>query len=94
MLGGREVILGWDLGVATMRVGERAEFRLSPDYAYGKSGAGSAIPPQATLVFDIELLGIVNPSEIPKFAMIFGMLLVGLLLMYMSSGLTMADFRR
>ena len=56
-LGAREVILGWDIGVSTMKVGEIATFKLSPDYGYGGAGAGGVIPPHATLFFDVELLG-------------------------------------
>lgn len=55
-LGKREVITGWDKGVATMKVGERATFVLSPDYGYGAEGAGSDIPPNSVLVFDVEVL--------------------------------------
>eukprot|EP00457_Paulinella_chromatophora_P021975 gb/GEZN01024657.1/.p1 GENE.gb/GEZN01024657.1/~~gb/GEZN01024657.1/.p1 ORF type:complete len:171 (+),score=2.61 gb/GEZN01024657.1/:25-537(+) len=55
-LGARNVILGWDLGVATMRLGERAMLTCSSDYGYGSSGTGP-IPGNATLNFDIEVLG-------------------------------------
>ncbi|ESP05410.1 hypothetical protein LOTGIDRAFT_208433 [Lottia gigantea] len=57
-LGEGEVIKGWDEGVAKMTVGERAKFVCPPDYAYGKAGAGGVIPPNATLHFDVEFLGI------------------------------------
>jgi len=57
-LGAGQVIRGWDEGVATMKVGEKAKFTLTPDYAYGSRGAGGVIPPNATLVFEVELLGI------------------------------------
>jgi FKBP-type peptidyl-prolyl cis-trans isomerase len=57
-LGAGQVIRGWDEGVATMKVGEKARFRITPDYAYGSSGAGDVIPPNATLIFEVELLGI------------------------------------
>ncbi len=57
-LGMREVISGWDLGVATMRVGGRRTLILTPDHGYGARGAGGVIPPNATLIFDVELLGV------------------------------------
>ena len=55
-LGAREVILGWDKGVATMSKGEKAILTCHPDYAYGSSGAGGVIPPNATLAFEVELI--------------------------------------
>lgn len=51
-----QVIKGWDEGVATMKVGERAELTCSPDYAYGDRAVGGIIPANSTLVFDVELL--------------------------------------
>jgi len=57
-LGMGEVIRGWDEGVAQMTLGEKATLECSPDYAYGSSGAGGVIPPNATLMFEVELLGI------------------------------------
>eukprot|EP00698_Gefionella_okellyi_P016748 TRINITY_DN480_c0_g2_i1.p1 TRINITY_DN480_c0_g2~~TRINITY_DN480_c0_g2_i1.p1 ORF type:complete len:117 (+),score=4.63 TRINITY_DN480_c0_g2_i1:248-598(+) len=48
---------GWDEGVATMKRGERALFVLAPEFGYGEDGAGDSIPPNAPLVFDIEMLG-------------------------------------
>lgn len=54
-LGKAEVIKGWDLGVATMCRGERAVFTIRADYAYGKSGKQPQIPPNATLLFEVEL---------------------------------------
>jgi FK506-binding protein 4/5 len=55
-IGTGQVIKGWDIAVAGMRRGERARFTIPAEYGYGSSGAGEKIPPNATLVFDIELL--------------------------------------
>ena len=57
-LGVGEVISGWDHGVASMRVGGRRMLVLPPEHGYGARGAGAAIPPNATLIFDVELLGV------------------------------------
>lgn len=56
-LGAGRVIKGWDQGVAGMQVGELRELTIAPDMAYGERGAGSVIPPGATLVFEVELFG-------------------------------------
>lgn len=58
-LGEKRVIAGWDEGVATMRVGGRRKLIIPAKLGYGDAGAGGVIPPGATLIFDIELLGIV-----------------------------------
>ncbi|UFN48958.1 FKBP-type peptidyl-prolyl cis-trans isomerase [Roseomonas sp. OT10] len=57
-IGVGQVISGWDLGVADMKVGGRRMLQLPPEHGYGARGAGGVIPPNATLLFDVELLGV------------------------------------
>ncbi len=57
-LGAGQVIAGWDQGVAGMKIGGARKLTIPPDMGYGERGAGGVIPPNATLVFKVELIGL------------------------------------
>nr|CAH7740034.1 unnamed protein product [Callosobruchus chinensis] len=65
-LGRGSVIKAWDIGVATMKKGERAMLTCAPEYAYGEAGSPPTIPPNSTLKFDVEVLDWAGEDLSPK----------------------------
>ena len=59
-----QVIPGWDRGIGSMRVGDQARLTIPPELAYGQAGYPGVIPPQATLIFEVELLEIVESGSL------------------------------
>jgi peptidylprolyl isomerase len=66
LLGAGQVIQGWDLGVLGMKVGGKRKLTIAPDLAYGSTGAGDLIPPDATLFFEIELVSVEKAVDLSK----------------------------
>jgi len=61
VIGRGQLIPGWEEGVLGMRVGGRRQLVIPPDLGYGSQGAGGVIPPDATLIFEVEVLSVANP---------------------------------
>jgi FKBP-type peptidyl-prolyl cis-trans isomerase FkpA len=66
IIGAGRVIKGWDEGIVGMKVGGQRTLIIPPDKAYGEKGAGALIPPNSTLVFDVELMGIIGKTQNPS----------------------------
>ena len=86
-IGAGQVIQGWEQGVAGMKVGETRKLTIPPELGYGEAGASGVIPPNATLVFEIELLDVTTPVTL-------GQATAEDLLKAQSDGVVVIDIRR
>ena len=86
-IGAGQVIPGWEQGVTGMKVGETRKLTIPPELAYGSSGAGDVIPPDATLIFTIELLEVTTPA-------VLGQATPDELLSAQKAGVIVIDIRR
>ena len=86
-IGAGQVIGGWEQGVAGMKVGETRRLTIPPELGYGEAGAGDVIPPNATLVFEIELLDVTTP-------VVLGQASADDLLQAQDEGVVVIDIRR
>jgi FKBP-type peptidyl-prolyl cis-trans isomerase FkpA len=66
IVGAGRVIQGWDEGVPGMKVGGQRTLVIPPEKGYGEKGSGASIPPNSTLIFDVELMGIIGKTQQPK----------------------------